>query len=129
MALHPDDPPISPLRGIGRILISAEAYRRVLDIVPSPVNGIAFCQANVHFRDVLGTGERFRETFHDNGPTDMATMLKLYHEVGFRGPNRPDHAPTFTGESNQSPGYAMQGKVFAIGYMRGLAQALNIPIM
>ena len=45
MALHPDDPPLSPLRGIGRILTSGEAFRRVLQIVPSPVNGIAFCQA------------------------------------------------------------------------------------
>ncbi len=152
MALHPDDPPISPLRGVGRILISAEAFRRVLQIVPSPVNGIAFCQANfklmgediqalvrefggqgkiffVHLRDVRGTGECFRETFHDNGPTDMPKMLKLYHEVGFDGPIRPDHAPTLGGESNISPGYAMQGKVFAIGYMKGIAQALNIPTM
>src|ERR1019366_6327876 len=46
MALHPDDPPISPLRGIGRILTSAANFRHVLNIVPSPVNGIAFCQAN-----------------------------------------------------------------------------------
>jgi len=152
MALHPDDPPLSPLRGIGRILISAEAFRRVLRIVPSPVNGIAFCQANfqlmgedikslvrefsgqgkiffVHLRDVIGTRERFRETFHDNGPTDMPEMLKLYHEVGFRGPIRPDHAPTLADESNQRPGYAMQGKVFAIGYIKGIAQALNIPVM
>ena len=152
MALHPDDPPISPLRGIGRILTSADAFRRVLQIVPSPVNGITFCQANfklmgediralvrefggedkiffVHLRDVRGTGEHFRETFHDNGPTDMAEMLKLYHDVGFQGPIRPDHAPTLGGESNLSPGYAMQGKVFAIGYMKGIAQALDIPIM
>ena len=152
MSLHPDDPPISPLRGIGRILTSAEAFRRVLQIVPSPVNGIAFCQANfklmgediqalirefggqgkiffVHLRDVLGTRERFRETFHDNGPTDMARMLRLYHQVGFRGPIRPDHAPTLADESNRRPGYAMQGKVFAIGYMKGIAQALNIPVM
>lgn len=152
MALHPDDPPISPLRGIGRILTSADAFRRVLRIVPSPVNGITFCQANfklmgediralvrefggqgkiffVHLRDVSGTGERFHETFHDNGPTDMARMLKLYHEVGFDGPIRPDHAPTLADESNQSPGYAMQGKIFAIGYMKGIAQALDIPIM
>jgi len=149
MALHPDDPPISPLRGIGRILTSAEAFRRVLSIMPSPVNGITFCQANfrlmgediqalvrefggqgkiffVHFRDVRGTRERFRETFHDNGPTDMAEMLKLYHEVGFQGPIRPDHAPTLANESNQSPGYAMQGKIFAIGYIKGIAHALNI---
>ena len=152
MALHPDDPPISPLRGIGRILTSASAFRRVLRIVPSPVNGITFCQANfklmgediqalvrefggqgkiffVHLRDVSGTGERFHETFHDNGPTDMAEMLKLYHEVGFDGPIRPDHAPTLASESNESPGYAMQGKIFAIGYMKGIAQALDIPIM
>jgi mannonate dehydratase len=152
MALHPDDPPLSPLRGIGRILVSAEAFRRVLRIVPSPVNGIAFCQANfqlmgedikslvrefggqgkiffVHLRDVRGTREHFRETFHDNGPTDMAEMLKLYHEVGFRGPIRPDHAPTLAAETNERPGYAMQGKVFAIGYIKGIAQALKIPVM
>jgi mannonate dehydratase len=152
MALHPDDPPISPLRGIGRILTSASAFRRVLQIVPSPVNGITFCQANfklmgediqalvrefggqgkiffVHLRDVSGTGERFHETFHDNGPTDMARMLKLYHEVGFDGPIRPDHAPTLANESNESPGYAIQGKIFAIGYMKGIAQALDMPIM
>jgi mannonate dehydratase len=152
MALHPDDPPLSPLRGIGRILISAEAFRRVLRIVPSPVNGIAFCQANfqlmsedikslvrefggqgklffVHLRDVRGTREHFRETFHDNGPTDMPEMLKLYHEVGFRGPIRPDHAPTLAAETNERPGYAMQGKIFAIGYIKGMAQALNIPVM
>lgn len=152
MALHPDDPPISPLRGIGRILTSAEAFRRVLRIAPSPVNGIAFCQANfklmgedveslvrefggqgkiffVHLRDVRGTRERFHETFHDNGPTDMAGMLRLYHEVGFRGPIRPDHAPTLAAESNERPGYAMQGKILAIGYMKGITKALNIPVM
>jgi len=83
----------------------------------------------VHLRDVRGKAERFRETFHDNGPTDMAEMFKLYHEVGFRGPIRPDHAPTLADESNRRPGYAMQGKVFAIGYMKGIAQALNIPVM
>jgi len=32
-------------------------------------------------------------------------------------------------ESNQSPGYAIQGKVFAIGYLKGIAQAMNIPVM
>jgi mannonate dehydratase len=150
MALHPDDPPLSPLRGIGRILTSAANYRRVLDMVPSPVNGITFCQANfkamgediyglarewctakkvffVHFRDIEGQGERFRETFHDNGPTDMARMLKIYSDAGFDGPMRPDHAPTMEGESNATPGYAMMGKVFAFGYMKGVMDGLRIP--
>jgi mannonate dehydratase len=150
MALHPDDPPVSPLRGIGRILTSAANYRRVLNLVPSPANGITFCQANfklmgediealvrewcaqgkiffVHFRDVDGTREHFVETFHDNGPTDMARMLKVYHESGFNGPIRPDHAPTMEGESNEHPGYAIMGKVLGFGYMKGIMDGLQIP--
>jgi mannonate dehydratase len=150
MALHPDDPPVSPLRGIGRILTSAANYRRVLALVPSPANGITFCQANfklmgediealarewcaqkkiffVHFRDVEGTREHFVETFHDNGPTNMARMLKVYHESGFDGPMRPDHAPTMEGESNEHPGYAIIGKVLAFGYMKGIMDGLGIP--
>ncbi len=149
MALHPDDPPLSPLRGIARIATSARNFRRVLNIVPSPVNGITFCQANfklmgediaalarewgaekkiffVHFRDVEGTREHFRETFHDNGPTDMVRMLRVYAESGFDGPMRPDHAPTMEGERNDNPGYAMVGKIFAFGYMKGIMRANGI---
>src|SRR5574340_1326914 len=152
MALHPDDPPVSPLRGIGRVLISAKNFQRVLDMAPSPVNGITFCQANfklmgeniealarkwcaqkkiffVHFRDEEGTRERFHETFHDSGMTDMARMLQVYHETGFDGPIRPDHAPTMEGESNEKPGYAMTGKIFAFGYMKGIMDGLRIPYM
>lgn len=150
MALHPDDPPLSPLRGIGRILTSADAFRRVLALYPSPMNGISFCQANfrlmgeniaqlaaewcaqkkiffVHLRDVEGSRERFRETFHDNCPVDLAQMLRIYHDCGFAGPMRPDHAPTLDGESNDKPGYAMGGKIFAVGYMKGAMDALSIP--
>jgi D-mannonate dehydratase len=150
MALHPDDPPLSPLRGIGRILRSADAFRRVLALYPSPMNGITFCQANfrlmgeniaslaaewsaqkkiffVHLRDVEGSREKFRETFHDNCPVDLAQMLRIYYESGFEGPMRPDHAPTLDGESNDKPGYAMGGKVFAVGYMKGAMDALSIP--
>ncbi|HEX2711026.1 MAG TPA: mannonate dehydratase, partial [Candidatus Acidoferrales bacterium] len=150
MALHPDDPPLSPLRGIGRILTSAESFRRILQMFPSPVNGITFCQANfklmgediaeltrewcsqkriffVHLRDVEGNRERFKETFHDEGPVNLAQMLHVYHKCGFEGPVRPDHAPTLEGEPNDRPGYAMTGKLFAFGYMKGAMDALGIP--
>ncbi len=151
MALHPDDPPVSPLRGIARILTSARAYRRVMDIVPSPMNGITFCQANfklmgeniyalakewtikkkiffIHFRDVDGTKEKFHETFHDNGPTDMVRMLQIYSKAGFDGPIRPDHAPTIEiDRSDTRSGYTMGGKVFAFGYMKGIMNALKLP--
>ncbi len=150
MALHPDDPPLNPLRGIARIATSAANYRRIMNLVPSPVNGITFCQANfklmgediaalarewcpqkkiffVHFRDVRGTKYKFRETFHDDGPTDLARMLAIYHEAGFDGPMRPDHAPTLDGEPNDHPGYEISGKLFAFGYMKGAMSAQNIP--
>ncbi len=150
MALHPDDPPLSPLRGIGRILTSAKNFDKVMQIVPSPINGVTFCQANfivmgenvytlaerwckqkkvffVHYRDVQGNAKSLRETFHDNGPTDMARLMKVYHESGFSGPMRPDHAPVLAGESNERPGYMVQGNIFAFGYMRGILDMIQSP--
>jgi mannonate dehydratase len=81
----------------------------------------------VHFRDIAGTREKFHETFHDNGPTDMARMLKIYHENGFQGPLRLDHSPTFAGEGQRATGYTMQGRLFAMGYIKGLLDAQGIP--
>lgn len=146
LALHPDDPPISPIRGVGRILTSPDAMWRALDLAPSPVNGITFCQGSfatmnadvpaeiarfaqsgaihfVHFRDVRGTPERFQETFHDDGQTDMWAAMREYHANGFRGPLRPDHVPTMAGEANGEPGYEVMGRLFALGYIKGLAEA------
>ena len=76
----------------------------------------------VHFRDVAGTAENFRETFHDNGPTAMPAAIRAYREAGFEGPIRPDHVPKFAGETGE-PGYTMQGRLFAFGYIRALLQA------
>ena len=36
LALHPDDPPISPVRGLGRIMRTVEAFERVVEVVPQP---------------------------------------------------------------------------------------------
>ncbi len=146
LAMHPDDPPISPLRGVGRIMRSIENYDRLLDLVPSPVNGITLCQGNfalmsddlpgvirhfghqqkiffVHMRDVRGTAQSFHETWHDDGPTDLLACLAAYREVGFDGVLRPDHVPTVEGDSNDRPGYSPYGRLFAIGYLKGLREA------
>ncbi len=143
MGLHPDDPPVSPLFGYSRILTSAAAYRRAMGIVDSPSHGITFCQATFramgedvfklieefgpkifffHFRDITGTGTCFRETFHDNGPTDMAALLDTVAEYAPDCLIRPDHTPTMAGESNENFGYAMLGNIFAVGYLKGLLE-------
>lgn len=147
LAMHPDDPPLSPIRGVGRIMRSLDNYQRLLDIVPSPMNGITLCQGNfalmtndlpaaihkfgeqkkiffVHFRDVKGTPEKFEETWHDAGQTNMLKCLQAYKDIDFDGVLRPDHVPTVEGDSNDNAGYSSFGRLYAIGYIRGLRQAV-----
>jgi mannonate dehydratase len=147
LAMHPDDPPLSPIRGLGRIMRSVDNYQRLLDLAPSPVNGITMCQGNfalmtddlpgvirhfgeqgkiffVHMRDVRGTPEKFVETFHDDGQTDMLACMKAYRDIGFEGVLRPDHVPTMLADSNDHAGYSAVGRLFAIGYLKGLRQAV-----
>ena len=81
----------------------------------------------VHFRDITGHREDFTEVFHDEGPTDMAKMIRLYSEVGFCGPIRVDHVPSLAGEENLPHGYAYLGRLFALGYLKGLLDAQHIP--
>lgn len=148
LGLHPDDPPLSPIRGVGRIFTSPDAFARALALSDSPAHRITYCQANframgadvaatarrfaariafVHFRDIEGTAADFTEVFHDAGPTDMAAMLRTYHDIGFRGPIRVDHVPALTGEEDLPHGYAYLGRLFAIGYMKGILDAAGIP--
>jgi mannonate dehydratase len=73
----------------------------------------------VHIRDVIGTPSKFRETFQDNGPTDMHKMMK-YTSRGLTRPLHPDHVPTMAEQTNGSHGYEMKGSLFGIGYIKGL---------
>ena len=145
LAMHPDDPPLSPIRGIGRIMRSVDNFARLLTLVPSPMNGIALCQGNftlmtddlpavirrfgdkvffVHMRDVAGTPQHFQETFHDAGKTDMVACMRAYRDIGFAGVLRPDHVPTMAGDDNQQAGYSAIGRLFAIGYLLGIREAV-----
>lgn len=144
LAMHPDDPPLPALLGNERIMHDVASFERLLNIVPSPANAIAFCQgtfsemgidipatirrlgsgiAYVHFRDVRGTAESFTETWQDSGQTDMAEAMRAYRDIGFSGPIRPDHVPQLIGEEDGAPGYTMLGRLYAYGYIRGLIQA------
>jgi mannonate dehydratase len=130
---------------MGRIMRSVENYQRLIDLVPSEANGICLCQGNftlmteelpdvirhfgdkiyfVHFRDVRGTPDNFVETFHDEGKTDMHACMQAYRDIGFEGVLRPDHVPTMEGDDNNNPGYSSIGRLFAIGYIKGLREAV-----
>lgn len=145
LALHPDDPPIANLGGVSRIMSNYDNIKYAINgIVQSRNLGLTFCQANfhtmgenvydlipqvadkimfVHFRNVVGTKENFRETFHDNGELDMARLMKIYRTCHVNVPVRVDHVPTMPGESSTVAGYDAIGRYYAIGYLRGLIEA------
>ena len=54
----------------------------------------------------------------------MYQAMKAYVDYGFDGPMRPDHVPTMEGDPNDHPGYTDRGRLYAIGYMRGLHEAI-----
>lgn len=148
LALHPDDPPRPNLGDVGRIMISRKNIEKAIyDIVPSEILGVTFCQANyhimgenveelieswakkiffVHFRNTVGHPDHFRETFHDNGALDMAALLRAYKRNGVDVPIRVDHVPTMAGEVSTLPGYDALGRMFAIGYLKGIMQATDL---
>jgi mannonate dehydratase len=148
LAMHPDDPQVDSIKGISRIMTTVDNFKKLVDLVPSPSNGITLCQGNfslmgadiptvanyfgkrklihfVHFRNVRGGKFKFEETFHDEGQIDMQAAMQAYYDIGFRGPIRPDHVPTMAGDSNEHPGYSNIGSLYAFGYMRGLMQAIS----
>jgi len=152
LGLHPDDPPVPVLRGIGRILTSVDAMERALDIANSSAVGVTFCQGSiatmgedvvaaarrfgrdrihfVHIRDVRGTAEQFEETFPDEGDIDMPAMFRTYAALGLTCPIRPDHAPAMDGDRAAADavhginvGYEANGMIFTVGFIKGLMQA------
>lgn len=145
LAMHPDDPPLSPMWQLARIMRSVENFDRLFALHPSPVNGLTFCQGCfaemgadlaatirhfagrihfVHFRDVTGTLTDFQETFPDNGPTDMVHLLQVYREIGYTGFIRVDHVPQLAIETAEAKGYGLPGHIFAIGYLQGLMEPI-----
>ena len=145
LAAHQDDPPAEELRGTGRLLTSHEAMKRLIETVPSPCNGLEFCQGTVgemgpdravdairyfgdlnkifyvHFRNIRGQFPKFDEVFIDEGDVDMFEAMRAYREVGFDGVMIPDHSPRVEGET----GYHHRGIAFSLGYMKALMQVVD----
>ena len=147
LACHPQDSPLPAegVRGIPHVLSSFEALQRFLDLHPSPVHGLNFCQGTVaemcrdpktevleairrfggqrkifmvHFRNIVGGFGDFVEVYPDNGDVDMLAAAHAYHEVGFQGMLCPDHVP----RSDVDPGGERQF-AFCLGFTRAAIQA------
>ena len=144
LALHPDDPPISHLGDVERIMISYENIQKAMNIAHSENLGVTMCQATylmmgedlydvipkladkiffIHFRNATGNKYKFNETFHDNGIIDMPDIIRLYKKCGIDVPIRVDHVPLMAGEKEGTAGYTALGRLFAIGYLKGILES------
>ena len=150
LALHPDDPPWS-LFGVPRIITGRDALRRVIDLTPSPANGLCLCSGSlgataendipaiirefgsegcihfVHARNLVrSVPYSFTETAHPSrmGSLDMFAMMQALCETGYDGPLRPDHGRTIWGEGG-TPGYGLYDRALGAAYLQGLWEALE----
>ena len=126
LALHPDDPPLSPVRGLGRIMTNVDAFQRVLELVPSEANGITLCQGNftlmtddlpavirhfgeqeriffVHFRDVSGTPERSSRRSTRRGRPTCSRACGPTATSASAGSCAPITCPTIEGDTAEVP--------------------------
>jgi mannonate dehydratase len=130
------------LRGAARLVNQPWKYQRLLDLAPSPANGLEFCLgtlqemsegdvyealdnysrqgkiAYIHFRNVHGKVPRYHEVFVDEGDIDMLRVIRILHRNGYQGVIIPDHTPEMT---CAAPWHA--GMAFAMGYIRAAMQA------
>ncbi|HYZ87196.1 MAG TPA: mannonate dehydratase [Bryobacteraceae bacterium] len=148
LGIHPDDPPVSELAGVPRLMRNHSAYKRLIEIYPSASNAIEFCQGTfsemtddiyeairyfasrdrilyVHFRNVSATVPSFHEEFINTGHVDMHRALRLYKENGFRGVVIDDHVPMVAGDT-EFPGNlgGYRGRMYTLGYIQAMLDVL-----
>ncbi len=129
LALHPNDPPAPLSRGSGQIMGSLAGWKRLIEIVPSPANGITFdcgvtkemgedpvevCRYfasrqrinHAHFRNVQVQKpyEKYAEVFPDNGEVDMFGVMKELVRNKYTGTIYPEH-PRALDYDRQQPGF------------------------
>ena len=94
------------------------------DDLPAVIRQFADKIFFVHMRDVVGTPEKFQETFHDAGQTRHGRLHARLSRYRLQWVLRPDHVPTMAGDSNDQAGYSAIGRLFAIGYIKGIREAV-----
>jgi mannonate dehydratase len=134
MALHPNDPPSPLSRGSGQIMGTIHGWKRLIDIVKSPSNGITFdcgvtremggdpvevCRYfasrdrinHVHFRNVRVQKpyEKYTEVFIDEGENNMFAVMKELVRQKYSRLIYPEHPRAIDydrerGIRNQYPG-------------------------
>jgi len=152
LALHPNDPPSPLSRGSGQIMGTLNGWKRLVDIVPSPSNGITFdcgvtremgedpvevCRYfgakdrinHVHFRNVRMRVpyEKYTEVFIDEGQVNMFAVMKELVRQKYPRLIYPEH-PRALDYDRAQPGfksyYPGGGGYAGFAYNVGFARAM-----
>lgn len=148
MAIHPDDPPWSVF-GLPRIITNRENFRKLMELVNNPYNGLTLCSGSlganpvndipaiirefgdrIHFAHIRNlkhyeNGD-FIETSHkiSDGSLDIYGIVKAFHDIGFTGYARPDHGRHIWDEVCR-PGYGLYDRALGIMYLWGIWDSLE----
>jgi mannonate dehydratase len=148
-ACHPHDPGVPPegFQGVSRVLGTVDGLRKFVSLRENPWHGLNFCLGtvaemladphgelgpivrefgerrkifNIHFRNIRGHRDDFREVYPDEGDVNLFEIARILRDVGYDGMLMPDHVP-----SHPDDPLSLQAFAFAIGHIKGILQALS----
>ena len=154
LALHPNDPPPPKSRGSDQIMGSLEGWKRMLDIVPSPHNGMTFdcgvtrelgedplavCRYigardqinHMHFRNVRTVVPRLKytEVFLDEGQVDMFAVMKELVRQKYPRLIYPEHPPAMDHDRDHPFKGLSSGRytgfAYTVAYTKAMLQAAH----
>ena len=147
LALHPNDPPVPLSRGSEQIMGTLAGWKKLIDIVPSPSNGITFdpgvtremgedpvevcryfgerdCINHAHYRNVRVRipSIDYTEVFLDEGQADMFNVMKELVRQKYPRLVYPEHSRAFDMDREQ-PGFrsGYPGGGGYVGYVYNVA--------
>lgn len=151
LALHPNDPPAPLSRGSQQIMGTVAGWKKLIEIVNSPANGITFdcgvtremgedpvqvCRYfasrkrinHMHYRNVrvVKPYEKYSEVFIDEGQVDMFGVMKELVRQKYSGTIYPEHPRALDYDRERGPiaGYPGGGSYAAEVYNVAYTRAM-----
>lgn len=149
LALHPNDPPAPVSRGSDQIMTTFEEWKRLVDLVDSPANGMTIHSGvtteigedpievvrymgrrdrinHVHYRNVVvdEPTDKYVEVFPDNGDTDMFGFMRALIQQDYTGGIYPEHPRALDHDRNH--GHGISGAYEDVGGGGYAGMAYNV---
>jgi mannonate dehydratase len=155
MALHPNDPPVPVSHGSDQIMATLADWKRLIEIVDSPSNGITFdcgvtreigedpvavCRYfgsrdrinHSHYRNVIVETPRLKysEVFLDEGQVNMFEVMKELVRLKYNHGLFPEHPRGLDNDIGKHVnGYPGGGGYTALTYNVGFAHAMKLAVL